>query len=170
MKDYYKKTILAKKRAFSVISLEEYKKRLFADAPEMESFEQIWSFLKPKSCYSNALFLCWCTIAFKKANESFDYCEGVVINRREIIYGNPTAIHHSWVFSNKYKCYVDCTPPEIDCNLYYYYLSNTLKNIRLYKYLNSIYDEENDMYIPSFINKDLPLGLKVPLEWLYSSK
>ena len=168
MSDYYKDTLSAKRMADYVISLDEYKAKISADAPELTTAID-WSFLQSGACYSNALFLCYFNNTFEEyADEWLDYCEGLVICRVALLGDKPMAVHHSWIYSSKYKCYVDCTPeyrPTHKPNLCLYYLSDTLSNYELSDYVDSLEDDEG-VYHPRFIHTDVPLGLKVPKEWL----
>lgn len=169
--NYYKDTLAAKNIAHYVISLEEYKAKLFADAPDIATLID-WDFLQPGCCYSNALFLCYNqSILDEYAEEWIDYCEGLQIYKLAIIRDNITAVHHSWIYSSKYECYVDCTPEHRPNALlfhpsqYLYYVSDVLKDYALEDYVESLEDDEGE-YHPRFIHTDEELGMKVPKEWL----
>lgn len=164
---YYKDTLSAKRMADNVISLDEYKAKLLSDSPEMESAID-WSFFQSGACYSNALFLCYHNYELENADEWLDYCEGLVIVRRALLGNTPTVVHHSWIYSSKYECYVDCTPvynPNHQPSQCLYYLSDTLQNYALSDYIESLEDDYGT-FNPHFIHTDVPLGLKVPKEWL----
>ena len=84
------------------------------------------------------------------------------------------AVHHSFIYSNKYECYVDCTPGnKYHPNLYLYLLSDELKEDALEEYLESLMSEDengDDVTTPKFIHDDLPLGVDVPKNWLLSNE
>lgn len=168
MDNYYRDTLALKNRANNIISLDEYQAKLFTDAPELATRIN-WDFLQSGACYSNALFLCYFNDIFDElGDEWLDYCEGLVICRIALLSDTPTAVHHSWIYSSKYNCYVDCTPehrPNYQPNMCLYFLSDTLSNYELSDYLDSLEDDDGE-YNPRFIHKDVELGMKVPKEWL----
>lgn len=168
MDNYYKDTLLKKNIAGLVISLDEYKAKLLADAPELSTAID-WNFFQSGACYSNALFFCYNNYDLEEyADEWLDYCEGLVICRVALMGDTPEAVHHSWIYSSKYECYVDCTPeyrPTHQPNLCLYYISDTLSNYELSDFIDNLEDDEG-VFTPRFIHTDVPLGLKVPKDLL----
>ncbi|WP_416995813.1 hypothetical protein, partial [Alistipes putredinis] len=128
--NYYKDTCVAYNRAYNVISLEEYKAKMLADVPETKNLI-IWRRLIPEGCFSNALFICDFNGLLRRYGERCNYCEGLAISKIALDSDKePTvlAVHHSFIYSNKYECYVDCTPGnKYHPNLYLYLLSDELK-------------------------------------------
>ena len=174
--NYYKDTCVAYNRAYNVISLEEYKAKMLADVPETKNLI-IWRRLIPEGCFSNALFICDFNGLLRRYGERCNYCEGLAISKIALDSGKePTvlAVHHSFIYSNKYECYVDCTPGnKYHPNLYLYLLSDELKEDALEEYLESLMSEDengDDVTTPKFIHDDLPLGVDVPKNWLLSNE
>ena len=83
------------------------------------------------------------------------------------------AVHHSFIYSNKYKCYVDCTPGnEYPPSHYIYLLSEELKDDDLSDYIDTLETEDEDgeeMWEPKFIHARVALGKEVPEEWVLSN-
>ena len=164
MDNYYKDTYKANNRAFNVIGFNDYKKRMIADNPDAEKLP-IWDWVQPNNCYSNALFICDMNGLLECYDEWCNYCEGIIINRISLMRGEAVAVHHSWIYSTKYECYVDCTPITGDApNMYLYLLSDELKDDELQNYLENLCDDEGNTN-PRFIHNDLPFGMKVNKDW-----
>lgn len=180
-KNYYKDTCTAYNRAYHVISFEEYKAKMVADAPTLKEFI-IWSWVVPGACNSNALFICSFNGFLKNYGEQCNYCEGIVISKEALnMPKEPTvmAVHHSFIYSNKYECYVDCTPGNRYPSSYYIYLlSDELKDEELDEFIDSLKigneiddddDDDEEMWNPRFIHEDLPFGIDVPKDWILSN-
>ena len=174
-KNYYKDTCKVYNRAYHVISFDEYKTKMVADVPETKNLI-IWSWVTPGTCSSNALFICGLNNLLGAFGERCNYCEGIVISYVALIISKePTvmAVHHSFIYSNKYKCYVDCTPGNQyppDC--YLYLLSDELKDKELNKFLDSLKTKNKngeEMWEPRFIHEDIPYGIDVPKDWILSN-
>ena len=169
---YYKDTCNAYNRVYHVISLEEYKAKMFADNPKTKNLT-IWDWLIPAGCFSNALFICDFNGLLREYGEWCNYCEGLIISQVALHCDTePTvlAVHHSFIYSNKYECYVDCTlNNKYHPDLFLYLLSDELKEEALEKYLESLMSEDEngeDVTIPRFIHENLPLSVDVPKNWL----
>lgn len=174
-KNYYKDTCKAYNRAYHVIDLDEYKAKMIADVPAAKNLI-IWSWVVPISCNSNALFICSMNGILKEFGESCNYCEGIVISKTALNMPNGPkvmAVHHSFIYSNKYKCYVDCTPGnEYPPSHYIYLMSEELKDDDLSDYIDTLETEDEDgeeMWEPKFIHARVALGKEVPKEWVLSN-
>lgn len=158
--DYYKKTILEGKKPTAVMSLEDYKATLFADAPKLSKVD-VWNYLSVANCYGNAQYLCSFNGLFSNFGERYNYCEGVVVTILGLSSGKPTAVHHSFIYSTKYDCYVDCTPNQKP-NQCFYFISDEVEGDKL----NELIDTLDDESVPSFIHSEEPLGLEVECSWI----
>lgn len=173
--NYYKDTCALYNRAYNVISMEEYKAKMIADIPKARKLI-IWDWVAPKACYSNALFICSLNCQLKQFGEQCNYCEGLAISKEALNRSNKSTIltvHHSFIYSNKYQLYVDCTPRNpCSPNLVLYLISDVLKDSALQKFIDSLLTEDEDgedMWVARFIHDDIPLGIEVPKDWIVSN-
>ena len=168
-KNYYKDTCKVYNRAYNVIDFDEYKAKMIADVPATKNLI-IWSWVAPVSCNSNALFICSFNGLLEGYGEQCNYCEGIVISKKALnMPKEPTvmAVHHSFIYSNKYECYVDCPPSH-----YIYLLSEELKDDELSDYIDTLETENEDgeeMWDPRFIHERVALGKEIPKEWVLSN-
>ena len=174
-KNYYKDTCKVYNRAYNVIDFDEYKAKMIADVPATKNLI-IWSWVAPVSCNSNALFICSFNGLLEGYGEQCNYCEGIVISKKALnMPKEPTvmAVHHSFIYSNKYECYVDCTPGnEYPPSHYIYLLSEELKDDELSDYIDTLETENEDgeeMWDPRFIHERVALGNEIPKEWVLSN-
>lgn len=156
MDKYYRDTLAANNIAFKVMSWETYKDKMLSDNPECLELD-LWRWVAPAMCYSNALYICDNNYSLEDYGEWCNYCEGIVINKLALGKGKAEAVHHSFIYSSKYECYVDCTPSGNNPELYLYYISDELKGMELSDYLDSM-DE-----CPRFIHTDVPMGDTISL-------
>lgn len=160
---YYKDTFKNGKHIKNIISLKEYTNRLVKDFP-MYNVTWLMNNFKAQCCYSNALFLC------EADCEGVDYIEGIIVDRQSLGECDKEimAIHHAWIYSHKYMCYIECTPNIIP-DKYVYIISDVLSGINLENFTNSLWltdqDGEETMYSRFIHEKDGLYGI-IERQWL----
>lgn len=88
------------------------------------------------------LYSCSLNCQLKQFGEQCNYCEGLAISKEALNRSNKSTIltvHHSFIYSNKYQLYVDCTPGNpCSPNLVLYLISDVLKDSALQKFIDSL--------------------------------
>lgn len=155
--DYVKNTIVKEKKVDKVISMAEYKELLGENGNI-----HLWDMPARNACFSNSFFLCSVVNNRNDFGETFNYCEGILFPKKPYKDKGFVLIRHSWVYSNKFNCYLEVTPNIEETKAKYdFYMSDELKGEELAETIENFWEEDEDgeySLNPQFINGEMPKG------------